>query len=147
MTVSEVGEVDIDPQKRLRLAESRSSRTRMELERGTIHAMIWAPPGEFLVGTPSALAVDLGCAYTLQVDDSGAGLLRTRMGWVGFRLNGREAFIPAGAVGETRPGIGPGAPVFEDASGGVCAGVGGFGFAKLSDDERSAQLTIVQIGR
>jgi len=143
ITVSEVGQVDIDPRTRLRLAESRSSRTRLELERGTIHAMIWAPPGEFLVGTPSALAVDLGCAYTLQVDDSGAGLLRTRMGWVGFRLNGREAFIPAGAVGETRPGIGPGTPFFEDASAEFRTALREFDFAKLSDEERSAQLTIV----
>ena len=141
--VSEVGQVDIDPQTRLRLAESRSSRTRLELERGTIHAMIWAPPGEFLVDTPSALAVDLGCAYTLQVDDSGAGLLRTRMGWVGFRLNGREAFIPAGAVGETRPGIGPGTPYFEDASEEFRVALRQFDFAKLIDEERSAQLTIV----
>ncbi len=77
------------------------------------------------------------------MDDSGAGLLRTRMGWVGFRLNGREAFIPAGAVGETRPGIGPGTPFFEDASGEFRAALREFDFAKLSDDERSAQLTIV----
>ena len=143
ITVSEVGQVDIDPQTRLRLLESRSSRTRLELERGTIHAMIWAPPGEFLVDTPSALAVDLGCAYTLQVDDTGAGLLRTRMGWVGFRLNGRDAFIPAGAVGETRPGIGPGTPYFEDASPEFRAALRQFDFAKLSDEERSAQLAIV----
>lgn len=143
ITVSDVGQVDIDPETRLRLAESRSSRTRMELERGTIHAMIWAPPGEFLVDTPSALAVDLGCAYTLQVDDSGAGLLRTRMGWVGFRLNGRDAFIPAGAVGETRKGIGPGTPYFEDASAEFKAALREFDFAKLSEEERSAQLTIV----
>ena len=143
ITVSEVGQVDIDPQTRLRLAESRTSRTRLELERGTIHAMIWAPPGEFLVDTPSALAVDLGCAYTLQVDASGAGLLRTTMGWVGFRLNGRDAFIPAGAVGETRKGIGPGTPYFEDASAEFQAALRQFDFAKLSEDERSAQLTIV----
>ncbi len=123
--VSDVGQVDIDPQTRLRLAESRSSRTRLELERA------------------SALAVDLGCAYTLQVDDSGAGLLRTRMGWVGFRLNGREAFIPAGAVGETRPGIGPGTPYFEDASEEFRVALRQFDFAKLIDEERSAQLTIV----
>jgi ferric-dicitrate binding protein FerR (iron transport regulator) len=143
ITVSDVGQVDIDPQTRLRLAESRSARTRLDLERGTIHAMIWAPPGEFLVDTPSALAVDLGCAYTLQVDDSGAGLLRTRMGWVGFRLNGRDAFIPAGAVGETRRGIGPGTPYFEDASEKFRAALREFDFAKLSEQERSAQLTIV----
>jgi hypothetical protein len=143
ITVSDVGQVDIDPETRLRLAESRTSRTRLELERGTIHAMIWAPPGEFLVDTPSALAVDLGCAYTLQVDDSGAGLLRTTMGWVGFRLNGRDAFIPAGAVGETRKGIGPGTPYFEDASEEFRAALRQFDFAKLSEEERSAQLTIV----
>jgi hypothetical protein len=143
ITVSAVGQVDIDPQTRLRLAESRSSRTRLDLERGTIHAMIWAPPGEFLVDTPSALAIDLGCAYTLHVDDSGAGLLRTSMGWVGFRLNGRDAFIPAGAVGETRPGIGPGTPYFEGALPQFRAALEQFDFAKLSDSERSAQLTIV----
>jgi len=145
ITVSAVGQVDIDPETRLRLAESRTSRTRLELERGTIHAMIWAPPGEFLVDTPSALAVDLGCVYTLQVDDSGAGLLRTTMGWVGFRLNGRDAFIPAGAVGETRKGIGPGTPYFEDASAEFRAALREFDFGKLSDEERSAQLTIVLV--
>jgi hypothetical protein len=143
ITVSDVGQVEIDPETRLRLAESRSARTRLELERGTIHAMIWAPPGEFLVDTPSALAVDLGCAYTLRVDATGAGVLRTRMGWVGFRLNGREAFIPAGAVGETRPGIGPGTPYFEDASAEFQTALREFDFAKLSDADRSAQLGIV----
>jgi hypothetical protein len=143
IAVSDIGQVDIDPDTRLRLAESRSSRTRLQLERGTIHAMIWAPPGEFMVDTPSALAVDLGCAYTLQVDDSGAGLLRTRMGWVGFRLNGRDAFIPAGAVGETRPSIGPGTPYFEDAPVQLREALREFDFAKLSDAERGAKLTIV----
>jgi ferric-dicitrate binding protein FerR (iron transport regulator) len=145
ITVSAVGQVDVDPETRLRLTESRTSRTRLELERGTIHAMIWAPAGEFLVDTPSALAVDLGCAYTLQVDDSGAGILRTTMGWVGFRLNGRDAFIPAGAVGETRKGIGPGTPYFEDASAEFRAALRQFDFAKLSDGERSAQLSIVLV--
>ena len=143
IAVSDIGQVDIDPDTRLRLAESHSSRTRLQLERGTIHAMIWAPPGEFLVDTPSALAVDLGCAYTLQVDDSGAGLLRTRMGWVGFRLNGRDAFIPAGAVGETRPGIGPGTPYFEDAPAQLREALREVDFAKLGDAERTAELTIV----
>jgi hypothetical protein len=143
ITVADVGQVDIDPQTRLRLVESRASRTRLDLELGTIHAMIWAAPGEFTVDTPSALAVDLGCAYTLHVDEHGAGLLRTTMGWVGFRLNGREAFIPAGAVGETRPGIGPGTPFFEDASPEFRAALATFDFAQLSDAERSAELSVV----
>jgi hypothetical protein len=132
--------VEIEPRTRLRLVESASSRNRLALERGTIHAMIWASPGEFAVDTPSALAVDLGCAYTLHVDDNGAGLLRTTMGWVGFKFNGRDAFVPAGAVGETRPGVGPGTPYYEDASGEFRAALEKFDFEKMSPEQRSAQL-------
>ena len=42
----------------------------MALDQGTIHARIWAPPKFFYVNTQAAVAVDLGCAYTLHVDDA-----------------------------------------------------------------------------
>ncbi len=116
ISVGEIGQVEVEPNTRLRLLEARDARNLLALDRGTIRAAIWAPPGQFVVDTPSAVAVDLGCAYTLHVDDSGAGLLRTTLGWVGFKLKGRESFIPAGAVCLTRPGIGPGTPYFDDAS-------------------------------
>src|SRR5229473_3527474 len=102
ITLDETGRVEVDADSRLRLVTNGPGRKRLSLERGTIHATIWAPPGEFVVDTPSAVAVDLGCVYTLHVDDSGAGLLRTTLGWVGFKLNGHESFIPAGAVCATR---------------------------------------------
>jgi hypothetical protein len=105
--------------------------------------MIWAPPGEFAVDTPSALAVDLGCAYTLIVDEDGAGILRTTLGWVGFKLQGREAFIPAGAVGATWPGIGPGTPYYEDASESFRAALAKFDFEKLSAADREAALNTI----
>ena len=143
ISVAEVGRVEIEPQTRLRLVETRANRTRLSLERGTIHAMIWAPPGEFAVDTPSALAVDLGCAYTLIVDEHGAGILRTTLGWVGFKLQGREAFIPAGAVGATRPGIGPGTPYYEDASESFRAALAKFDFEKLSAADRDAALNTI----
>src|SRR5258707_14821978 len=116
ITLDETGRVEVDPGSRLRLVRNGPGRKRLSLERGTIHAVIWAPPGEFVVDTPSAVAVDLGCVYTLHVDDSGAGLLRTTMGWVGFKLNGHESFIPAGAVCKTRPKIGPGTADIRDSS-------------------------------
>src|SRR5262249_52264663 len=62
------GEILVEPGTRLRLLASSSAVTRLALERGTIRATIWAPPGEFVVDTPSAVAVDLGCVYTLHVD-------------------------------------------------------------------------------
>jgi hypothetical protein len=70
----------------------------------------------FFVNTPSAVAADLGCAYTLEVDDEGSSLLRVTSGWVALELKDRESVVPAGAACETRPSLGPGTPYFEDAS-------------------------------
>ncbi len=143
ITLEETGRIEVDPASRLRVIASGPNRKRLSLERGTIHATIWAPPGEFVVDTPSAVAVDLGCVYTLHVDDSGAGLLRTTMGWVGFKLNGHESFIPAGAVCATRPNIGPGTPYFEDTSVSFRDALTKFDFAKTTPQERNALLRIL----
>lgn len=114
--VGAIGEVEIGPDTRVRLAQARSTEHRLALARGTLHATIWAAPRLFFVDTPSAVAVDLGCRYTLQVGSSGAGLIRVTYGWVAFESQGQESFIPAGAMCATRPGLGPGTPYFEDAS-------------------------------
>ncbi len=110
------GQIDVEPNSRIRLEQSGNNHARIQLDRGTIHAAIWAPPGQFVVDTPFAVAVDLGCAYTLQVSPDGAGSIRTTLGWVGFHLNGVESFIPAGAICSIRPYVGPGTPYFEDAA-------------------------------
>jgi FecR protein len=145
ITLDDTGRVEVDPGSRLRLVTNGPGRKRLSLERGTIHAVIWAPPGQFVVDTPSAVAVDLGCVYTLHVDDSGAGLLHTTMGWVGFKLNGRESFIPAGAMCQTRPKIGPGTPYFEDASASFRDALSKFDFSDTAPSERNALLGILLV--
>ncbi|HKO96684.1 MAG TPA: FecR domain-containing protein [Pyrinomonadaceae bacterium] len=114
--VATIGHVEIDPNTRVRLVETRPTEHRLELARGKMSAKIWAPPRLFFVDTPSAVAADLGCAYTLEVDDAGASLLHVTAGWVALQLKGRESVVPAGAACATRPGIGPGTPYFLDAS-------------------------------
>ena len=116
IAVSSIGSVDIDENTRVRLLETQPTEHRLELARGKMSAHIWAPPRLFFVNTPSAVAADLGCAYTLEVDDQGASLLRVTSGWVALELENRESIVPAGAACETRPGLGPGTPYFEDAS-------------------------------
>jgi hypothetical protein len=143
ITLDETGTVEVDGGSRVRLVANGPGRKRLSLERGTIHATIWAPPGEFVVDTPSAVAVDLGCVYTLHVDDSGAGLLRTTMGWVGFKLNGHESFIPAGAVCATRPKIGPGTPYLEDASVAFRVALDKFDFGGVTASERKALVKVI----
>jgi hypothetical protein len=114
--IGKIGHVDVEPNTRLRLVSTKLTEQRIALERGKMEATISAPPRIFFVDTPSAQAVDLGCAYTLEVDDQGQGLLHVTAGWVAFVLNGREAKVPAGAACATQPGTGPGTPYFVDAS-------------------------------
>lgn len=115
LRAGDVGMLEVGPGSRLRLVASSDREHRLALERGSIDAFIWASPGRFLVETPSAVAVDLGCAYRLEVDENGGGRLRVTAGWVGFELDGRESLVPRGAVCVTRPGKGPGTPHFENA--------------------------------
>ncbi|MGH9399794.1 MAG: hypothetical protein ACRD00_05465 [Thermoanaerobaculia bacterium] len=116
LSVGLIGEVEVSPNSRLRLVRASSTDHRLALERGSISARIWAPPRLFFVQTPSALAVDLGCVYRLDVDDAGAGLLSVTTGWVALEDAGREAVVPAEASCRLRPGAGPGTPFFDDAS-------------------------------
>jgi hypothetical protein len=109
------GQVDLDPESKLRVVGSKRGRQHMSLERGRLHAFIWAPPQQFVVDTPSARAVDLGCEYYLSVDDAGNGYLTVEMGWVAFQFRNQESFIPAGAACRTRRGRGPGIPFYQDA--------------------------------
>lgn len=137
---TDLGEIKVEPNSRVRLLQTDDHHKRIQLDIGTIHAMIWAPAGEFVVDTPSAVAVDLGCAYTLRVAADGSGTIRTTLGWVGFHLNGRESFIPAGAMCPTRRKVGPGTPYFEDASEAFRAALADFDFAAESQDSRAASL-------
>jgi hypothetical protein len=140
---TDLGEIKVDPNSRLRLLQTDDHHKRMQLDLGTIHAMIWAPPGEFVVDTPSAVAVDLGCTYTLQVAPDGSGTIRTTLGWVGFHLNGRESFIPAGAMCPTRPKVGPGTPYFEDASESFRTALSELDFTSQSPEARAASLETI----
>ena len=116
INVGSIGHVEVDPNTRVRLLETKITEHRLELVRGRLSARIWAPPRLFFVDTPSAVAADLGCAYTLEVDDTGGSLLHVTSGWVALQLKDRESMVPAGAACATRPGIGPGTPYFEDSS-------------------------------
>jgi hypothetical protein len=116
ISVSDIGQVEIDPNSRVRLVETKPTEHRLELAQGRLSARISAPPKLFFVNTPSGVAEDLGCAYTLEVDKAGNSLLRVATGWVSLQLKDRESVVPAGAACATRPGTGPGTPYFEDAS-------------------------------
>ncbi|HTB94761.1 MAG TPA: FecR domain-containing protein [Candidatus Sulfotelmatobacter sp.] len=143
LSQADLGEIRIEPNSRVRLLQTDPNRKRIQLDVGTIHAAIWAPPGTFVVDTPSAVAIDLGCAYTLQVAPDGSGSIRTTLGWVGFHLNGRDSFIPAGAMCSTRRELGPGVPYFEEATPAFREGIAKFDSNPQDSSARSAALAMM----
>jgi hypothetical protein len=147
IAVSSIGTVEVDENTRVRLLETAPTEHRLELARGKMSAMIWAPPRLFFVDTPSAVAADLGCAYELEVDDHGAGRLRVTSGWVALQLKERESIVPAGAACETRPGVGPGTPFFEDASQQFIEALKAIDFEHDSAGGKQALITLLNEAR
>jgi hypothetical protein len=143
ISVGGIGTVEVEPDTRVQLVATGARDHRLALDRGTIHARIWAPPKLFYVQTAAAVAVDLGCAYTLHVGRDGAGLLRVTNGWVGFERDRQETYVPEGAVCATRADRGPGTPRYEDAPSGYAGSLAILDFASPDDPRRSAALDLV----
>ncbi len=114
--VANIGQIEIAPNSRVQLIKTDASEHRISLEKGVLQATILAPPRLFIVDTPSAVAVDLGCAYTLEVDDEGDSKLHVTSGFVALERDERESIVPAGAMAITKKGKGLGTPFAEDAS-------------------------------
>ena len=123
IAVGKIGVVELGPDSRLRVITTRARQHRLALDRGVLQARIVAPPREFVVDTPSATAIDLGCVYELEVDGLGQATLSVLVGWVSFEREGRETFVPAGARCATRGHAGVGTPYFTDASAGFKNGL------------------------
>jgi anti-sigma factor ChrR (cupin superfamily) len=140
ISVGNIGEVKVEPNSRIGLVTAHGDEHRLSIPRGKMHAFIWAPPRQFYVDTPSAVAIDLGCSYTLEVNDGGQGLLQVTTGWVAFEWEGRETFVPAEAECVTRPRLGPGTPYFSDAPREFRDSLAQFDTAQLGDPARASEL-------
>jgi hypothetical protein len=98
IAVGRVGVADVGPGSRVRVLRDDNGEHRLSLLQGTIHASIWARPRFFVVETPAATAVDLGCVYTLTVDSTGAGILAVSFGEVRLETSGLNALVAAGTA-------------------------------------------------
>jgi len=145
--VATIGKVEIDPNSRVRLLETSSSEHRLELVRGRLSAHISAPPKLFFVNTPSGVAEDLGCAYTLEVDNDGNSILHVTLGWVSLQLTDRESSVPAGAACAMKRGVGPGTPYFDDASEPFRTALSKFDFADNQSDKTAALAVVLSEAR
>ncbi len=102
-----VGTVELEPGTRVRIVESGEKRDALQLDHGAISAVVTAPPRHFVVETQHATAIDLGCAFTLSVDEAGRGKLAVSAGAVALAQEGAaEVVVTAGSecgIGERGP--------------------------------------------
>ncbi|MBI3004308.1 MAG: zf-HC2 domain-containing protein, partial [Ignavibacteriales bacterium] len=107
IAIADIGNAQIGPNSKLRLLVTRETEHRLEMLRGHMKASVYSPPRIFIVETPSATAVDLGCVYDLFVNDAGNGTIHVTSGEVSMEFNGVESFVPTGTKCETKRGVGP----------------------------------------
>jgi hypothetical protein len=124
--IADIGALTVYGDSRVRLVGTGAGGHRMELARGKLAARVAAPPRLFVVDTPVATAVDLGCAYELTVDRDGRTQLRVTSGVVSLEGHGLVAYAPMGTEVLAVPGRGPGTPVAVDAPDGLRAAVARF---------------------
>lgn len=97
LRIARIGEMVLGGDSRFALVETRDGRHRTRLQRGTLWARVWAPPGSFGVSTPGGDVFDLGCEFVLQAREDGSGSLTVRSGWVQIDNAWREVLVPEGA--------------------------------------------------
>ena len=139
VTIANIGAAVIKPNSRISLINSAPNEHRMRLEQGELHAKVNAPPRLFMVETPSATAVDLGCEYTLKAMPDGTSLLHVISGWVAMEIAGSASYVPATMSCITRPGIAPGTPYHEKAHPELVAALKKFDF----EGGGSAEIDVV----
>lgn len=138
--VADIGELTVFGDSKLRLVGTGPNEHRLELARGRLSAHVVAPPRIFVIDTPAAAAVDLGCAYDMEVDGAGRTHLRVTTGAVSLEGKaGRTAYVLAGHEVDVVPGRGPGTPVAVDTTPAVRSAV-----AKLDAGEAAGLPALLE---
>ncbi|MCZ6691904.1 MAG: FecR domain-containing protein [Planctomycetota bacterium] len=116
LTIGSAGKVRLLENSRVELVDCGEKNHRLNLARGSLRARIYAEPRLFQIGTPAAIAVDLGCIYKLTVDKSDITTLTVETGRVSLEINDRMVSVPGGAVCRADPVKGLGIPFREKSS-------------------------------
>jgi hypothetical protein len=148
-----IGVVTLRPDSKVRVRRVDRDQQRLELARGSLRAVVLAPPRLFIVDTPSAAAIDLGCEYTLDVQHDGATRLHVMSGKVELEGGGKTATVYARMWTQTRGGQAPQVAIDDRASIAFVSAVQrldhepGVLSLLLSQAERSDAVTLFQLSQ
>jgi hypothetical protein len=135
-----VGRIEVQPGSRVRLLSTTAGQHRLAVDRGRIAARLWSPPFTFGFSTPAADAFDVGCAFTMDVDERGAATVRVTSGWVEFESTNGQQLIPQGTLAVAEPGRGVGTAHYDEATAAFKRALHAFDFDELSPSDRRVAL-------
>ncbi len=118
LTIADIGTATLFPGTRVRLDRTEANtRHQLHLERGRMHAIVTAPPRIFAVTTPGTSVIDLGCEYTIEIDERGQGSITVQSGKVELENGAGIAIVaPAGTSARLLAGPRASVPLVETAS-------------------------------
>lgn len=127
LKIADIGSAQLAAGTRVRLDRTEHQRHELFLERGHMHAVVNAPPRIFAVTTPSTNVTDLGCEYTIEIDDKGQGWIEVQTGKVELEsASGAVVVAPAGTKATLLAGRRPSLPIARGASDAMRAAVVAF---------------------
>ncbi|MGE5835976.1 MAG: FecR domain-containing protein [Acidobacteriota bacterium] len=141
--IARLGTMSVQPGAEVTLRTTGSRRHQLRLDRGAVHIRVWAPPQRVFVATPAGNIIDLGCTFTLAVDDSGTARLTVQTGWVQMENVHGESLVPAGASSVMTADRSPLVPLYDDASPEFQRAVRAFE-TRVADDNVSAELAAIR---
>jgi len=140
LEIEDVGTVDLEGGSRLRLDASDADRQHLFLAEGALEAFVTSAPRVFQIATPAALAIDLGCAYRLEVDAGGRARILVTLGQVAFEGAGRTVYVPTRARCLALPDGGPTAPAWAADGIELCDAVAALDRAEAPGEEEIAEV-------
>jgi len=130
LQVADIGTLDISENSRIRIKHSiTDTEHRLELDHGTVNAHVDAPPKLLVIESDLGQIVDMGCAYTLAIDQNNEGYLHVTQGAVVIEQPNKKIhinahknptttklpiYLPAGARIESNQNHGLCLPFFDD---------------------------------
>jgi hypothetical protein len=138
-----VGRIEVQPGSQVRLLSTTAGQHRLAVDRGRIAARLWSPPFTFGFSTPAADAFDVGCAFTMDVDERGAAIVRVSSGWVEFESTNGQQLIPQGTLAVAEPNRGVGTAHYDEATVAFKRALHAFDFGVLAPSDRRVTLDIL----
>lgn len=111
-----IGNIKVAPESELKLSAVNNKEYRLYLKTGKISAKTWSPPDFFKIEIPAGEVIDLGSAFSIEVEADNSSEIQVSSGWVAFKTVNGKIILPPGMVCTLNKNGSPEIPYYVNAS-------------------------------